>query len=86
MANKVGRPVTVTTKPISRFDRMSVKRKTENPNAWVAYSTNSNDPIYIFSETDSFNDVRSSYRRAAGGVNPSEVRACRMKNFIDIEQ
>ena len=39
---KRGRPVTVTSKPVARFDRMSVKRKTENPTLWVAYSTNSN--------------------------------------------
>jgi len=81
---KIGRPVTVTTKPVARFDRMSVARKSDNPDAWVAYSTNSNDPIYIFSESDSFNDVRSSYRRKAGGVDPSKVRACRMRNFIEI--
>jgi hypothetical protein len=83
---KQGRPVTVNTKPVARFDRMSVKRKTENPELWVAYSTNSNDPIYIFDSNESRDNVRSSYRRKVGSETITTVRACRMRNFIDIEQ
>lgn len=80
-----GRKATVNVKPVARFDRMSVKRKTENPNAWVVYSTNSKDPIYIYNETESKDHVRCAYRRA-NGVEMTNTRAIRMRNFIDIEQ
>ena len=80
-----GRKATVTTKPVARFDRMSIKRKQENPNAWVVYSTDKKAPIYIFPEDETSDNVRCSYRRIAN-VDITKTRPIRMKNFIDLGQ
>ena len=80
-----GRKATVTTKPVAKFDKMSIKRKINNPNAWVVYSTDKKDPIYIYSEDETKDNVRCSYRRTANTVI-TKTRAIRMRNFIDLGQ
>ena len=85
MKNTRGRKVTVTTKPVSRFEKMSLKKKNQSPNAWVVYSTDEKSPIYIYSENETKDNVRCSYRRTANTVI-TKTRAIRMKNFIDLNQ